>query len=161
VFLTSGLYGTLHCKLQKENRSMISVFIFKEILCHWGALEEIITDNGLAFIEALNWVAEQYRIHHIHISPYNSQANRIVEHHHLDVREAIMKVCDGEEKRWLTATHTVFWAEWITTHKALGHSAYYIAHGVEPLLPFDPTEAMYMVPPQSATTTTELVALQA
>jgi hypothetical protein len=42
------------------------------------------------------------------------------------------------------------------THKALGHSAYYIAHGVEPLLPFD-----LMVPPQSAMSTTELIALRA
>jgi hypothetical protein len=69
-------------------------------------------------------LAEQYGIHHIRISPYNSQANGIVEHRHLDVREAIMKVCDGEERKWLTATHAVFWAEWITTHKALRHSAY-------------------------------------
>jgi hypothetical protein len=50
-------------------------------------LKEIVTDNGPAFIEALNWLAEQYRIHHIHISPYNSQANGIVEHRHLDVMD--------------------------------------------------------------------------
>jgi hypothetical protein len=148
-----------HRKLRKENRSTIGAFIFEEILCRWGVLEEIITDNGLAFIEALNWLAEQYGIHHIRISPYNSQANRIVEHHHLDVREAIMKVCDGEERKWPTATHAIFWVEQITTHKALGHSAYYIAHGIEPLLPFDLAKATYMVPPQSAMSTTELIAL--
>jgi hypothetical protein len=68
---------------------MISAFIFKEIICHWGALEEIITDNSTAFVEALNWLAEQYGIHHIRISLYNSQVNGIVEHCHLDVREAI------------------------------------------------------------------------
>jgi hypothetical protein len=72
-----------------------------------------------------------------------------------------MKVCDGEERKWPTATHAVFWAEQITTYKALRHSAYYIAHGVEPLLPFDLAKAMYMVSPQSAMTTTELVVLQA
>jgi hypothetical protein len=63
-----------HQKLQKENRSTISVFIFEEILCHWGAPKEIVTDHSLAFVEALNWFAEQYGIHHICISPYNSQA---------------------------------------------------------------------------------------
>jgi hypothetical protein len=68
---------------------------------------KIITDIGPAFVEALNWLAEQYRIHHIRISPYNSQVNGIVEHHHLDVREAIMKVCDGEERKWPTAMHAV------------------------------------------------------
>jgi hypothetical protein len=110
-------------------------------------------------VEALNWLAEQYGIHHIHISPYNSQANRIIERRHLDVREAIMKVCDREERKWPTAMHAVFWAERITTHKALGHSVYYIAHGVEPLLPFDLAEATYMVPLQSAMSTTRLIVL--
>jgi hypothetical protein len=87
--------------------------------------------------------------------------NGIVKCHHLDIREAIMKVFDREERKWPTATHAVFWAERITTHKALGHSTYYIAHGVEPLLPFDLAEATYMVPPQSAMSTTELIALRA
>jgi hypothetical protein len=90
---------------------MIGTFIFEEILCCWGALEEIVTDNGPAFVEALNWLAEQYGTHHIRISLYNSQANRIVKRCHLDVREAIMKVCDREERKWLTAMHIVFWAE--------------------------------------------------
>jgi hypothetical protein len=94
-----------HQKLQKENRSTIGAFIFEEILCCWGALEEIVTDNGLAFIEALNWLAEQYRIHHIRIFPYKLQVNGIVEHRHLDVQEAIMKVCDGEKRKWPTAAH--------------------------------------------------------
>jgi hypothetical protein len=78
---------------------MISVFIFEEFLCRWGVPEEIVTDNGPASVEALNWLAEQYGIHHICILPYNSQANGIVERHHLEVREAIMKVCDGEERK--------------------------------------------------------------
>jgi hypothetical protein len=150
-----------HQKLRKENRSTISAFIFEEILCRWGALEEIVTDNSLAFVEALNWLVEQYRIHHIHISPYNSQVNRTVKSHHLDVREATMKVRNGEKRKWPTATHAAFWAEQITTHKALGHSAYYIVHGVKPLLLFDLAEATYMVLPQSAMMTTELVVLQA
>jgi hypothetical protein len=49
-----------HRKLRKENGSTIGAFIFEEILCCWGALEEIVTDNGPAFIEALNWLVEQY-----------------------------------------------------------------------------------------------------
>jgi hypothetical protein len=150
-----------HWKLRKENGSTIGAFIFEDILCHWGALEEIITDNGPAFVEALNWLAKLYGIHHIHISLYNSQVNGIVKRRHLDVREAIIKVCNGEERKWPTATHAIFWAECITTHKALGHSMYYIVHGVKPLLPFDLAEATYMVPPQSAMSTTELIVLRA
>jgi hypothetical protein len=86
-----------HRKLRKENGSTIGVFIFEEILCRWGVLEEIVTDNDPAFVEALNWLAEQYGIHHIRISPYNSQANGIVERRHLDVR------CKGTSVRFLTS----------------------------------------------------------
>jgi hypothetical protein len=70
-----------------------------------------------------------------------------------------MKVFDGEKRKWLTATHSIFWVEQITTHKALGHSTYYIAHRIEPLLPFDLSKATYMVPQQSAISTTKLIAL--
>jgi hypothetical protein len=70
-----------------------------------------------------------------------------------------MKVCNREERKWSTGTQTVFWAKQITTHKALRHSAYYIAHGVKPLPPFDLAKATYMVLLQSAMMTTKLVEL--
>jgi hypothetical protein len=72
-----------------------------------------------------------------------------------------MKVCDREERKWPTATHAIFWAKRITTHKALRHSVYYIAHWIKPLLLFDLAQATYMVPPQSAMSTTEFITLQA
>jgi hypothetical protein len=61
-----------------------------------------------------------------------------------------MKICNGEERKWPTAMHTIFWVERITTHKALGHSTYYIAHGIEPLLLFDLSKATYMCPPPNS-----------
>ena len=61
----------------------------------WGALAEIVTDNGPAFVQALDVLADRYNIQHIHISPYNSQANGVVEWRHLDVWEAIIKSTPG------------------------------------------------------------------
>ena len=75
---------------------MIAAFIFKEILCRWGAVGEIITDNGMAYITALNWLAERYGIHHIHILAYNSQANGIVKWQHCTVHDSIFKVYDSD-----------------------------------------------------------------
>jgi hypothetical protein len=147
--------------LRRETGSTIGTFLFEDILCRWGALEEIVTDNGKPFVEALDYLATRYGIRHIRISPYNSQANGPVERRHLDVREAIMKSCDGDEKKWHTVTHSVFWAERVTTHKNLGYSSYYIAHGVEPLFPFDFAEATYMVPTQNTMSTTDLIVIRA
>ena len=40
--------------LHSENASALASFIFEDILCCWGALAEIVTDNGPAFVQALN-----------------------------------------------------------------------------------------------------------
>ena len=83
--------------LRIETSRTIGAFIFEEILCRWGAVEQIVTDNGTAYVTALDWLAERYGIHHICISPYNSQANGIVERQHCTVRESIFKACDGND----------------------------------------------------------------
>ena len=65
--------------LHTETGRTIGAFIFEEILCRWGAVEEIVTDNGSAYVAALDWLANRYGIRHIRISAYNSWANGIVE----------------------------------------------------------------------------------
>jgi transposase InsO family protein len=65
--------------LRTETGRTIGAFIFEEILCRWGAVGEIVTDNGTAYVAALDWLVDRYGIRHIRISAYNSQANGIVE----------------------------------------------------------------------------------
>ena len=50
--------------LRSENTSALASFIFEDILCRWGALAEIVTDNGPAFVQALNVLANRYNIRH-------------------------------------------------------------------------------------------------
>ncbi|KAJ8463434.1 hypothetical protein ONZ45_g17581 [Pleurotus djamor] len=148
--------------LRRETAETLGLFIFQEILCRWGAVEELVTDNGTAFVKALDYLAEKYRIRHIRISPYNSQANGIVERSHRNVRDALMKTVNHDEKRWVEACPAVFWAERVTISKVTGYSPYYLAHGLEPLFPFDIHEATYLIPsPSSTISTSELLALRA
>jgi len=149
--------------LRKENTKSLGAFIFKDLLCRWGPITEIVTDNGPAFRAAVDDLAECYGIHPIRISPYNSQANGIVEWCHYDVREAIIKSCDGDELRWYKVAHAVLWAERVTVHQATGFTPYFMVHGVEPIFPFDLTEGTFLValPDQDTLSTTDLVAWQA
>ena len=62
-----------------ETGKTIGNWIFKDILCQWGMLCKIATDNGLAFIKVLGYLAKCYHIHHICISGYNSHINGIAE----------------------------------------------------------------------------------
>jgi len=62
-----------------ENGHTIGSFVFEDILCQWEAVEAIVTDNGPGFVQAVEYLSKQYRINHIQISSYNSQANGPVE----------------------------------------------------------------------------------
>ena len=148
--------------LRKETGHTLGQFLFEEVLCRWGPLREIVTDNGTPWVKALDHLRDKYGIHHIRISPYNSQASGVVERQHRTIRESIVKACEGQIKRWLTVAAYCFWADRITTRQSTGHSPYYMAHGVEPVMPFDITEATYLVPElANPLTTDELIALRA
>ena len=63
----------------------IGDWIFKDILCQWGTLCEIVTNNGPAFVKAPTYLEKWYQVRHIQILGYNSCANSIAEHAHVNV----------------------------------------------------------------------------
>ena len=78
------------------------------------------------------------------------------------MREALIKAADGDKSRWPDMAPSVFWAERVTIQKATGYSPFYLAHGVEPLLPFDLAEATYLAPKiDSLMSTEDLIAHRA
>ena len=72
--------------LRKETAQALGDWIFQDILCRWGTLVEIVSDNGKPFIATLSYLKKKYHVKHIRISGYNSRANGIVERLHFDVR---------------------------------------------------------------------------
>ena len=130
-------------------------FIFKEILCRWGGVAEIVTDNGPVFVAAAAYLSEKYSIHHIKISPYNSQVNGLVECKHFDICESLMKACDNNHSRWVRMAPSIFWANCVTIHQLTGYSPFFMAQGIEAVLPFDIVEATYLLPPLDAPALTE------
>jgi hypothetical protein len=148
--------------LRTETARTLGAFIFKEILCRWGGLEEIVTDNGTPFVAALDWLAKKYHIRHIRISAYNSKANGIVERSHRTIRDSLVKACNGDITQWPAFAPHVFWADRVTTRKSTGHTPFFMAHGIEPLLPLDITEATFMLPDISTLASTDgLISLRA
>jgi hypothetical protein len=148
--------------LRTETAKTLGDWIYEDILCRWGSLREIVTDNGRPFLTALEYLAKRYHINHIRISGYNSRANGLVERPHFDVRQSLFKAVDGIESRWSRATYSVFWAERVTIRRRMGCSPYFAATGCHPLLPLDIVEATYLQPPPSSIlSTTDLIARRA
>ena len=80
--LTSWMEGK---PLRRENAAAIGAWLFSDIICRWGCLRQIVTDNGGPFIAAVDWLKKKYGIKGISISGYNSKANGRIERPHWDV----------------------------------------------------------------------------
>jgi hypothetical protein len=130
--------------LQKENAEALANWIFQDIVCRWGALRKIVTENASVFIKAMDYLTKKYKIYSIWISGYNSRVNGLVKQSHFDIQQALFKAADGIESCWSHVTHSVFWAEQVTVWKQMGCSPYYAATDTHPLIPLDITEATYL-----------------
>jgi len=141
--------------LRRETGHILMEFIFQDLLCHYGTIAELVTDNGTPYIAVLNELKTKYGITHIRISGYNSQANGPIECKHWDFRQVMFKVVNSEAACWPQGFYSALWSERVTTTQTLGCSPYFAAHGVHPVLPFDIDEATYLVPPPDAVLSNE------
>jgi hypothetical protein len=131
--------------IKQEATKVTTSFLLNNVILRYGTMQEVITDNGPAFGEEFTQVLKQYGIRHIKISPYNSQANGVVERGHFNIREALVKLCKGDLSKWPLYVSAVSFADRITVRRSTGFSPYYLLHGVHPLLPGDLADATFMV----------------
>ena len=144
--------------LRKSNARSISQFVWEEILCRYGAVGQITTDNGPEVQAAFTHLMDTYHIPHVKISAYNSKANGVVERGHFIIREAILKACEGHTRKWPDHVSHAFFADKVSIRRATGQSPFYVMHGVHPVLPFDLTEASFLVTYQEGMTSADLIA---
>ena len=131
--------------LRTETAKAIADWIFEDIICRWGCLKEIVTDNGKQFRAVTAYLEQKYGIKGISISAYNSQGNGKIERPHWDVRQALWKITGGESTKWYWFWHHIMWADRVTIRKRFGCSPYFMVTGAHPILPLDVVEATYLV----------------
>ena len=131
--------------LRNLKAATLAKFFFEEILCRYGAVGQVTTDNGSEVQGAFTELMDRYGIPRISISPYNSRANGVVERGHFTIRQSIVKSCKGKLADWPDKVHLAFFADKCTTRRQTGYSPFYLLHGTSPILPIDLTEASLMV----------------
>jgi Integrase zinc binding domain/RNase H-like domain found in reverse transcriptase len=145
-----------------EKGRTIGLWLFEDIVCRWGCLVEIITDNGSAYRAAAAWLEQKYGIKGIRISAYNSKANGKIERPHWDVRQMLYKATGGSTAKWFWFFYHVMWADRVTIRKSYGCSPFFMVTGAHPILPLDIQEATWLVElPGRALTTAELIGYRA
>jgi Integrase zinc binding domain len=148
--------------LKKENAKTIGDWLFEDVICRWGCIAEIITDNGGPFIAAVKHLEEKYGIKGISISSYNSRANGKIERPHWDIRQMLYKATGGNTSKWYFYFHHVMWADRISIRKGFGCSPFFMITGAHPILPLDIQEATWLIKlPDRILTTEELIGYRA
>ena len=166
VAARDDLSGVTEVKALRSNNSQnLAKFFWEQIYCRYGAIEHVVTDNGGEVKGAFEALLKRMDIPQVHISPYNKHANGVVERGHFTLREAIVKSSekdkDGKIRNWHKQVELASFADRITVSSVTGYSPYYLLHGTNPLLPFDLSEATFMVEGfHSGLSTSELLALR-
>ena len=147
--------------LRKDNHKLIGQWLFEEVICRWGCIRTIVTDNAGQFTKVAQWLETKYGIKGIRIAAYNSHANGRIERPHWDVRQALFKACEDRTK-WYWYFWHVMWADRITIRKRFGCSSFFMVTGAHPILPLDLLEATWLLEwPDGPLTMEELIGLRA
>ena len=145
-----------------ERGRTIGLWLFEDIVCRWGCMVEIVTDNGSAYRVAVAWLEQKYGIRGIRISAYNSRANGKIERPHWDVQQMLYKATGGNPSKWFWFFFHVMWADRVTVRKSYGCSPFFMVTGAHSILPLDIQEATWLVElPGRMLTTAELVGFRA
>lgn len=131
--------------LKHATAQSLKNFFWDQIFCRYGAIKSVVTDNGPEVQGAFSELMDQYGIPQVKISAYNSKANGVVERGHFIIREAIVKICAGRISQWPDKVQLAFFTDKVTINRSTGYSPYYLLHGIDPVLPFDLTEATFLV----------------
>ena len=147
--------------LRASNASSLALFFWEQIFCRYGAVRQVVTDNGPEVEGAFRELLKRYRIPQTQISPYNKQANGVVERGHFTIRESLMKACGDKPETWPSHVPLAFFADKVTVSRVTGCSPFFMLHGVQPVLPFDLTEATFMIEGyRTGISSSELLALR-
>ena len=148
--------------LKSESARALGHWLFEDILCRWGCITEIVTDNASQYKAALAWIEQKYGIRGIQISAYNSRANGKIERGHWDIRQILAKICEEDMAKWYWFLPYAIWADRVTVKRGLGCSPFFAVTGTHPILPLDVEEATWLVElPDRTLTTEELIAYRA
>ena len=157
--MTSWMEGRA---VRDENGKTIANWLFEDIICRWGCITEIVTDNGGPYRSAVAWLEQKYGIKGIRISSYNSKANGKIERPHWDVRQMLFKATGGNPSKWFWFFHHVMWADRVSIRKGYGCSPFFMVTGAHPILPLDIQEATWLVDlPGRILSTAELIGYRA
>jgi hypothetical protein len=145
-----GLTGWVEAAMIKSMKSEVWVkFIYENILCRYGVVGTIISDNGELNSKLGLEFAEKYGVQLIFTTTYHPQGNAPVERGHQPLRRSLERSVFGrvtdwlnfdkeaEKVKWPKYFHAALWADRVSVRRQLGYSPYYLLYGQQSVLPIE------------------------
>lgn len=163
VDMRDDLTGWMEARRLRSHTSQeIADFLWEDVICRFGCIPQITTDNGTEFQDAVRILAYQYGIPIIRISPYNPGANGMIERGHRTWINSIWKLCGKNKSHWSRWFYAALWADRVTTRRSTGFSPYHLLYGKPHVFPFDVEDATwYLVDWGAVKSTSDLIAARA
>src|SRR6266542_4833301 len=84
----------------EANALSISNFLYQNIICRFGCFTHLHTDRGTEFVnEIVKRLIEKFQVKHHRSTPYQSQANGLVEHFNKSLCDSLAKLMN-ESAEW-------------------------------------------------------------
>src|SRR6266540_1051612 len=93
----------------EANALSIANFLYQNIICRFRCFTHLHTNRGTEFInEVVEKLTEKFRVKHYRSTPYQSQANRLVERFNKSLCESLAKLVD-ELAEWDIFVEPALW----------------------------------------------------
>ena len=119
------------------NSKKVVQFIQTNIICRYGVLHEIISDNGLHFKgETEKLLRQSNNIQHHKFSPYRPQTNGAVEVANKNIGRILKKITKNYKDRHLQLPYAL-WKYRTSIQSSTGATPYSLVYGMEAVLPIE------------------------
>ncbi|GLT83158.1 hypothetical protein SLE2022_014650 [Rubroshorea leprosula] len=131
-YFTKWLEATFYASVTKK---VVARFIKKEIICKYGQLEAIITNNASNFNnDMMTTLCKQFKIKHLNSSPYRPKMNGAVEAGNKNIKKILAKMI-VTYKDWHEMLPYAFHAYRTSIRTSTGATPYSLVYGMEAVLP--------------------------
>ena len=108
-------------------------FIEKNLICRYGVLHHIVTDNGIQFQAETAELLQRYGIKHHKSLPYRPQANGVVEAAKKNVKRILLKMVKIY-KDWSEYLPFALWVYRTTMRTTAGQTLFSLVYSYEAVL---------------------------
>jgi len=111
-------------------------FIFSNVICRYGAPQEILSDRGQAFTgEVMTILSKLCGISQKFTAGYHPQTNGLTERFNRTIQEVLSKFVNSAQTNWDDLLQPAVFAYNTSIHSSTGYTPFEMVHGFLPTMP--------------------------